>query len=186
MTRDPSAAGSALWTDVDDPVGGFYDFEVVLDDDHRVALVGQAMQHFEQLGDIVKVQAGCGFIEDVDRLARGPFRQLLGQLDPLGLTTRQSGRRLAHLDVSQADLGQHLHLRPDRRHRLEELHRVLDGHVQYVGDGLVLEPHFQRLAVIALPLTDVALDVDVGEKVHLDLDQTVALAGLAAPALDVE
>ncbi len=44
----------------------------------------------------------------------------------------------------------------------------------------------QRLAVVALALADVAGDVDVGQEVHLDLDDAVALAGLAAPALDVE
>src|SRR5205823_7883714 len=33
---------------------------------------------------------------------------------------------------------------------------------------------------------DVAGDVDIGQKVHLNLDHAVALAGLAAPALDVE
>ena len=37
-----------------------------------------------------------------------------------------------------------------------------------------------------MPLHDVAGDVDVGQEVHLDLDDAVALAGLAAPALDVE
>src|SRR5207302_10110858 len=42
------------------------------------------------------------------------------------------------------------------------------------------------LAVVALALADVAGDVDVGQEVHLDLDDAVALAGLAAAALDVE
>ena len=35
-------------------------------------------------------------------------------------------------------------------------------------------------------MADVAGDVDVGQEVHLDLDDAVALAGLAAAALDVE
>ena len=51
---------------------------------------------------------------------------------------------------------------------------------------LPLEQHVQRFAVVALALADVAGDVDVGQKVHLDLDDAVALAGLAAAALDVE
>src|SRR5690606_33675485 len=38
----------------------------------------------------------------------------------------------------------------------------------------------------SLALADVALDVDVGQEVHLDLDDAVALARLAAAALDVE
>ena len=72
------------------------------------------------------------------------------------------------------------------RHRLEELRRLLDRHVEHVGDRLALEQHLQRLAVVALALADVAGDVDVGQEVHLDLDDAVALAGLAAAALDVE
>src|SRR6202035_1910846 len=51
---------------------------------------------------------------------------------------------------------------------------------------LALEQHLQRLAVVALALADIAGDVDVGQEVHLDLDDAVALAGLAAAALDVE
>ncbi len=51
---------------------------------------------------------------------------------------------------------------------------------------VALELHLQRLAIVALAVADVAGDVDVGQEVHLDLDQAVARAGLAAAALDVE
>src|SRR5690606_35608262 len=44
----------------------------------------------------------------------------------------------------------------------------------------------ERLAVVALAVADVAGDVDVGQEVHFYLDDAVALAGLAAAALDVE
>jgi hypothetical protein len=64
--------------------------------------------------------------------------------------------------------------------------RLLDRHVEHVGDRLALEQHLQRLAVVALALAHLAGDVDVGQEVHLDLDDAVALAGLAAAALDVE
>ena len=53
-------------------------------------------------------------------------------------------------------------------------------------DALALELHLERLAVVALAVADVAGDVDVGEEVHLDLEQAVAGARLAAAALDVE
>ncbi len=42
------------------------------------------------------------------------------------------------------------------------------------------------LAVVALALADIALDIDVGQEVHLDLDDAIALARLAAAALHVE
>ena len=81
---------------------------------------------------------------------------------------------------------EHLHLVADRRHGLEERRAFFDRHIKYIGDAFVLERNFQRLAVVARAHADVALDVDVGQEVHLDLDHPVALAGLAAPALDVE
>src|SRR5207245_10447535 len=46
--------------------------------------------------------------------------------------------------------------------------------------------HFQRLAVVALAVADVARHVDVGQEVHLDLEHAVTLAGFATAALDVE
>ena len=44
----------------------------------------------------------------------------------------------------------------------------------------------QRLAVVALSLADLAVDVDIGQELHLDLEGAVALAVLAAAALHVE
>jgi len=68
----------------------------------------------------------------------------------------------------------------------EELERLADRHLQYVGDVLALETNFERLAVVALAVTLLARHIDVGQEVHLDLDLAVALADLATAALDVE
>ena len=50
-------------------------------------------------------------------------------------------------------------------------------HVEHVGDGLALEQHVQRLAVVALAVADVAGDVDVGQEAvsytHLRAHETV-------------
>src|SRR5674476_369095 len=90
------------------------------------------------------------------------------------------------MDVVEADAVQQLQHVAHARHRLEEFQRLFHRHVEHVGDRLVAEQHLQRLAVVALALADVAGDVDVGQEVHLNLDHAVALAGLAAAALDVE
>ena len=68
----------------------------------------------------------------------------------------------------------------------EEIHRLLDAHIEHLGDVLPLETDLQRLPVVALASAHLAGHVDVGQEVHLDLERAVALAGLAAPALDVE
>jgi hypothetical protein len=46
--------------------------------------------------------------------------------------------------------------------------------------------YLQRLAVVASSVACLADDVDWGKKVHLDLDQAIALTFLAATALHIE
>ena len=133
-----------------------------------------------------KCRPGRRLVEDVERAPGGAPRQLLRQLHPLRLAAGERRRLLADLDVAEADPHQRRHLLADRRHRGEERLGVLHRHVEHVGDALALEQDLQRLAVVALALAGLAGDVDVGQEVHLDLDDAVALAGLAAPALDVE
>ena len=50
----------------------------------------------------------------------------------------------------------------------------------------VLVADLERLAVVSLPMANVARHVDVGQEMHLDLDETIALARLATAALHVE
>src|SRR5216683_2891804 len=90
------------------------------------------------------------------------------------------------MDVVEPDPVQRLKSFAHPRHRLEEFGGFLHRHVEHVGDRLAFEEHFQRLAVVAFALADIAGDVDVRQEVHLDLEDAVALAGLAAAALDVE
>jgi hypothetical protein len=69
---------------------------------------------------------------------------------------------------------------------VKEALRLFHCHIQHIGNGFALEQHFQRFAVIALALAGFAGDIDIGQKVHLDLQHPIALTGLAPPALDVE
>src|SRR4029079_5851378 len=57
---------------------------------------------------------------------------------------------------------------------------------KHFRDGLAAVLDVERLAVIAASLALLTRDVDVGQEVHLDRDDAVALTGLAPPALDVE
>ena len=68
----------------------------------------------------------------------------------------------------------------------EELERLVDRHGQHVRDGRALVLNLERLAVEPFAPTHFAGDEDIGEEVHLNADDAVALTGLAAPPLDVE
>ncbi len=76
---DLAAGGAAFGAQVDDPVGGLDDVEVVLDDDQRAAAVDELAEGDQELADVVEVQAGGGLVEDVQDAAglRGVFRRTL-------------------------------------------------------------------------------------------------------------
>ena len=117
----------------------------------------------------------------------GLLGQLLRQLDALRLAARQRRRRLPELDVAEA--------RPRAaspasaapwgcsRRNSQACVTVMSSTSAMLALPVA---HLQRLAVVAPPAARLALDVDVGQEVHLDAQDAVALAGLAAPALDVE
>ncbi len=62
--NDLPALVAGVGAEVYDPIGGFHDLKVVLDDEHGVAGVHQALEDFEQHAHIVKVQAGGRLVEE--------------------------------------------------------------------------------------------------------------------------
>src|SRR6185295_1047100 len=96
----------ALGPEVDYPVGGLDHVEVVLDDQHRVAGVAQAVQDVQQHLDVVEVQAGGGLVEDVERAAGVALGELERKLDALRFAAREGGCRLPEPHVAEADVDQ--------------------------------------------------------------------------------
>ncbi len=88
--------------------------------------------------------------------------------------------------IIESHVAQGLQYAADLGNVLEQLHRAAARHIEHVGDRLPVITHGQRLGIVAPPAARVALDPHVGQKVHLDPQLTVPLAGLAAPAGHVE
>ena len=82
-----TAAGAAFGTEVDDPVGRLDDIEVVLDDDHRVALLDEFAEHLEQLAHVFEVQPRGRLVEHVDAAPVRSALELRGELHSLGLAS---------------------------------------------------------------------------------------------------
>ncbi len=158
----------------------------MLDHHHRVPRFHQALDDLHELFDVREVEPRGRLVHEVEGLARGTLGQLEGQLDPLGLPAREGQGGLPELDVAQPHGQEGVHAVGDRGDVLEEGGRLLDGHVQDLGNVLSLVADVQGVRVEALPVADVAGDVDVGQEVHLDPDGAVSLAVLAAAALHVE
>src|ERR1700694_1524010 len=144
------------------------------------------MQDVQQPLDVGEVQASGRLVEDVERLPGIAAAEFFRQLDALRLTAGQLRRRLTQPDVAETDFAEGLQLAPDSRDAVEELGRLLDAHVEHVGNRLAPVGDFESFLVVPLALADLAGDVDIREEVHLDLDDAVPLAVLAAAALHVE
>src|SRR5277367_2475117 len=65
LRHDAASAFAAFGTEIDDPVGLFDHVEVVLDDQHGVAKGNQTLEHVQEFADIVEVQSGRWFVENV-------------------------------------------------------------------------------------------------------------------------
>ena len=205
--HDLAAGVATLGAQVDQPVGGAHDVEVVLDHHQRMPGVQQLAEGAHQLGDVVEVQASGGLIEQEQRaLARGRLTagsgvlrgigQEAGELEALRLAARQRGHGLAELDVIQPHIDDGLQRADHLAVVREQLRRLGHGEVQHVGHvhvaraqlahGVALDLHFQDLGAVALAVAIRAAQVDVGEELHLDVLEARAAAGGAAPVARVE
>src|SRR6266404_598577 len=86
-----SASFPSFRAEIDDPVRGFNDVEIVLDDEQRIPRGAQLEKYFQQFRHIMKVEAGGGFVENIERAASGFAAQFRRELHALRLTTAQSG-----------------------------------------------------------------------------------------------
>ena len=183
---DRAAAVTSFWPKVDDPVGALHHIEVVFDHHQRVALVGQPLQHGQKPRDISKVQTGGRLVEHIKRRRVGRIAQLGRELDPLRLAAGKRGGSLTELDISKSHLAQAIEHAVDLRMRVEELQRVFDRCFEHIGDGLAAVLDFKRFACIALAVANLASNKNIGKEVHFNALHALALARLAASALDIE
>ena len=184
--HDVAALVARLGPHVDDPVGRLDHVQIVLDHHHRVAQVDQPVEHVQQLGQIVEVQAGGRLVEQVERPAGVGPGQLGGQLDALRLAAGERRRRLAERQIVEPHVAQRLQTRRILGMFSNSSHRLAARHVEHVGDRLAVIADGQRLGVVAPAAARVALDPHVGQEVHLDAQLAVAFAFLAAAAGHVE
>ena len=114
-----AAPFAGIRAEVDDPVGGADDVQVVLDDDQGMALVQQDVEGLEQFLHIVEMEARRGLVEEEeDALVGAPaallaHRQEIGQFDALALAAAEGAAALAEFDVTQAHIHQGLEFAGD-------------------------------------------------------------------------
>ena len=132
------------------------------------------------------MKSGGRLVEDVERLARISLREFGGEFHSLTLTAGEGSGALSQLDITQAYTLQSLDFLQDLWNALEELHGLVDGHVEYISDALSLVAHFQCLSVVSLAVANLAWHHHVGKEVHLDGLISISATSLASTALHIE
>src|SRR4030095_4352219 len=122
----------------------------------------------------------------IKRLSRGAPAEFLGELDALGLPARESCGRLSQVKVSQPDVGQRLELDSNLRNVLQNGQCLDDRGLQQLRNRKSLVLHRESFTIVTPAAADFALNVHVGQEIHADATQAVALAGFAASTLDVK
>src|SRR5262245_59069754 len=106
--HDPATRFSRLGTEVDHPVATFDDVEVVLDDGDRVAKIDQPLQDFQQFCQVVEVQSGRWFVEEIERAPGVGARKFRGEFDALGFPAGEGRRSLAKRQIVEPYVAQGL------------------------------------------------------------------------------
>jgi hypothetical protein len=179
------SASPAFGPDVDDVIGAADEVEVVLDGDDGVAGVDEPRERAQEHLDVDAMQARRRLVEQEQRRLR-LRAEVRRQLEALRLAARQRRRRLAQLQVAEADVDERLQPRHQLARRFvvgrEARHRLVDGEIEAVADRQAVPAHAEHLVREAAPVAGVAEHGDIREEVHLERDRAVAAAGLAAPA----
>jgi hypothetical protein len=184
--------------EVDDPVGGSDDVQVVLDDQQRVPGVEQLAQGAHQARDVVEVQPGGRLVEQEQRalarqrLARGGRRlgQEAGQLQALRLAAAERRHRLPQPHVGQPDIDDGLQPGDHLAVVLEPVHRLGHRQVQQVGHRQLHRAahdlHVQHLGPVAAAIAVGAAQVDVGQELHLHMLEARTAAARATAVTGIE
>ena len=95
---------AAFGTEVNDPVGGFHQIEVMLDDDNAIACVHQSLQDFEQADGVGEMQT---LYEEVAPLARNVTHDEVGRTGAWLLSNLSDGitAEVLHIDGGYNAMG---------------------------------------------------------------------------------
>ena len=153
---------------------------------HGVSFVDEFPQNTEEPPDVVKVQAGRWFVQNVKSPAGPAARKLGRQFYPLGFAAGKSRGRLSKFNVAQTHFKKRCQFLMKSRNLFKKFHSVLNRHLQDLGDVLSFIFDFQGLLIITAAAAFFAFNVDVGQKVHFNFFQPLAFAMFAPAAFDVK
>ena len=103
--NDLAAGRAAPGSEFKKMVGLAHDRLLVLDDEHGVAAVAQALHHADELAHVARMQADARLIEDKERVDQR-IAEAGGEIDALDFAAAQRARGAVEREITEADLEQ--------------------------------------------------------------------------------
>ena len=104
-SRSDNAAApfAALRTEVNQPVGGLDDVEIVFDQKHGSAALDQFSKGRKQLLNIIEMQPGRGFVEDIKDARIFLASKMRGKFQPLCFSPGKRRSGLPEAQIAETD-----------------------------------------------------------------------------------
>ena len=183
----PLVAG--LGPEIDHPVGGSDDVEVVFNNDHRVAYIAQLAQETNEDSNIGPMKADARLVEKKNRGALVReflcLCQVLSDSQSLGLAARQCTYGLTEAQIAQGHAREGLQPARDLWNRGESCDRLVDGQALDLIDVQPAQLHFEYRVLEFPSFTAFTDNMDVCHEVHINSLNPEPFAGVAAPPLHV-
>ena len=188
--------GSRFRSEIDHPIRGPDDFQIMFDDEQTVALIHQFLKDFEENGDVIEMQAGGGFVENEQgfftRAESFAFQHVTDQLKPLTFAATERVDGLAKFQIPEphrskpAEEGGHCGNFGFSGMIFKKRDRFCDREIEDIGDAQSIAADAQRGGGVAAAIALRALHVEIAEKLHFHLFESRAHAALAAAGTRVE
>src|SRR5438552_3647224 len=101
---DIAPAQSSLRSQIDNPVGGLDDVQVVLNDEHGVATVNEAVEHAHKHPHVLEMKTGRRLVKDVECATGIALRQFRSKFDSLCFSPRERRCGLPQMDIAESDV----------------------------------------------------------------------------------
>src|SRR5690349_14632455 len=100
FSNDAPTIGTTTRPEVDDPIGGSDDVQIVIDDDHTAASTYRLPHRVVDQQHLLRMQTCTGFVEQEQRAHRG-LGKCPRELQTLGFAPGQGGERLTQGEIAQ-------------------------------------------------------------------------------------
>ena len=158
----------------------------MLNHKHRISFLHERGKHREQFLNILKMESGGGFIQDIESVAGRAFRKFCRQFDALRFAAGKRRCGLPQLHIPQSHVYKRAQSRGDLRDVLEKSQRVFAREIQDVRNRQVVVGNRKRFAVVALAVALLALNINIRKEIHLNFFHPVPFARLAPAAFYIK